>query len=69
MFSALCMRVKFFNYYNIEIPPEKNYSRENERTICIRSTDCLLNQIRFKCCCHATKIYNILFIEKYLVNM
>lgn len=43
--------------YNIGITPEKNYSRGTERTICIRITDCLLNQVRFKCFCHQAQIY------------
>ncbi len=39
--------------------PEKNYPRVNERTICIRNADCLLNQILLTCFCHAAKIDNL----------
>lgn len=35
---------------------EWNHPRANERTTCVRNTDCLLNQIRFIIFSHAAKI-------------
>lgn len=45
----------------IENLPGKNDPGKNERTIHVSDTDCLPDPIRFKPCCHAANVHNILF--------
>ena len=45
----------------IENLPGKSHPGKNKRTIHVSNTDCLLHPIRFKHCCHAANVHNILF--------
>lgn len=54
--SAAVLPLTYADKKNRKIALEANYSKANERTICKGSTDCLLNQIRFICCCHTAKV-------------
>ena len=45
----------------IENLPGKSHPGKNEGTIHVSDTDCLLHPIRFKHCCHASNVHNILF--------
>ena len=45
----------------IENLPGKSHPGKNEGTIHVSDTDCLLHPIRFKHCCHAANVHNILF--------
>lgn len=51
------------------MPPGKNHPRENERTICVRNTDCLSHQIRFICLSHGAKIDKYSFYPKDRANI
>lgn len=66
--SIIVRRLKKIKIINIRNLLEKDYSRKKEGTISTKSTDCLLNQIRFKCCCHGAKIRNILSAANNVAN-